>query len=227
MPLRLLSARPRPVPASCSRGPRGGRPAAGPGCSRTRGPAAAAVLAAPSAVPRPVSRVSCSGTASRSFLVAGTARVCESSSPCSVGCPLGVCVVFFFVDWLFGFGGDLTPQRVCLLLTSALGCPLSPRPVGASLGRLVVGAPAGFLRGALPAPLLSFRAGLEPSARAGGGQHLLVGRLGVFCPLRCVFSLLLVSRGTHVRLVFAQVTPASVSARVRMPDAGFASVGTV
>lgn len=130
--------RPRPVPAAHA----GGR-AGGPAVTHLRAAAAASVPTAPSAVTRSVSRVSRSGTASRSLLVAGTARVCETSSPRSARCPLGVCVVRFFADWVFGFGGDVTPQRVCLLLTPALGCALSPGLWGR--------ASAAWSRGHLPA----------------------------------------------------------------------------
>lgn len=49
----------------------------------------------------------------------------------------------------------MTTERVCLLLTSRLGCVLSLWPVGASLGRLVMGATARFLHGVVTALLLS------------------------------------------------------------------------
>lgn len=95
----------------------------------------------------------------------------------------------------------MTVGRTCLLLISSLECVLSLWPARASLSCLVIGATARFPHSAVIAPCLSFREN-KPGALCTrrGGEHLLVRKVCIFCPLLCFFSHLFMSVWTHVYL---------------------------
>lgn len=207
-------------------------PAVGPCCSCTCGPlrlplsSVTALLCpgtAPSAVTRPVSRVSYSGTASRSSWSSGPRESARAPACVLQGVLLGF--VWFFLHglglWLWGrhdSGESVSLPHICSgvhTVTVARGG--EPRPPGhGDACRLPAWCPH--------SPPLVLQSGPGAQRTSRGRAVSPCGEAWCFPP--ALLFLLLLSGWTHVHLVFARVTPASVSARVRKPDSGFASVGT-